>query len=353
MHSPTPMICAALTAAALGQAAPANAEDFYAGKTISMSTHTGPGGGYDTYLRLLARHLPRHIPGRPSTVVVNMPGAGGLLAFNHAGRVAPRDGTFLTLVSQGLLVHEATGQPGMLGSLRDFPWIGNLSQSNIVTVTWHATGIATIDDAKTRDVTVGSTGVGSISVQVPNLLNALFGTRFKIIYGYKGGAEMNLAMARGELHGRGANTWASYKASSPAEVRERRFNVLMQIGLRKDPDLLHAPLLNDMVAGDAVCEPIARFMSLSLAIARPLATPPGVPEERVRILRRAFDATMKDAAFLAEAEKLGSEIEPMGGEEVQQAVMQIMATPKDVADRTQSVIAGRGLGAPTGVGASQ
>ena len=353
MHSPTPMICVALTVAALGQAVPASAEDFYASKTISMSTHTGPGGGYDTYLRLLARHLPRHIPGRPSTVVVNMPGAGGLLAFNHAGRVAPQDGTFLTLVSQGLLVHEATGQPGMLVSLRDFSWIGNLSQSNIVTVTWHATGIASINDAKVRDVTVGSTGVGSISVQIPNLLNALFGTRFKIIYGYKGGAEMNLAMARGELHGRGANTWASYKASSPADVRERRLNVLAQIGLRKDPDLLHAPLLTDMVAGDPVHEPIARFMSLSLTVTRPLAAPPGVPEERVRILRRAFDATMKDPAFLADAERVGSEIDPMGGREVEQAVAQIMATPKDVVDRTQAVIAGRGFSAPTGVGASQ
>jgi len=343
MHSPAPMIRLALTVAALAEAVPAAAEDFYAGKIIAMSTHTGPGGGYDTYLRLLARHFPRHIPGRPGIVVVNMPGAGGLLALNHAGRVAPRDGTFLTLVSQGLLVHEATGQPGLQVSLRDFSWLGNLSQSNIVTVTWHASGVAAIEDAKARDVTVGSTGAGSISVQIPNLLNALFGTRFKIIYGYKGGAEMNLAMARGELHGRGANTWASYKASSPTEVRDRRFNVLMQIGLRKDPDLPHAPLLNDLVAGHPAHEPIARFMSLSLTVTRPVAAPPGVPEERVRILRRAFDATMRDAAFLAEADKLGSEIDPMGWEEVQQAVTQILATPKDVVDRTQAIITGRGL----------
>jgi len=343
MQSPTPLILLALMVAVLSEAVPAAAEDFYAGKTISISTHTNPGGGYDTYLRLLARHLPRHIPGRPSIVVVNMPGAGGLLAFNQAGRVAPRDGTYLTLVSQGLLVHEATGQPGMHVSLRDFWWIGNLSQSNIVTVTWHASGVAAIDDAKQRDVTVGSTGAGSISVQIPNLLNALLGTRFRIIYGYKGGAEMNLAMARGELHGRGANTWASYKATSPSEIRERRLNVLMQIGLRKDPDLMHAPLLNDVVAGHPIYEPIARFMSLSLTVTRPLAAPPGVPEERVRLLRRAFDETMKDAAFLADADKVGSEIDPMGGEEVQQAVFQIMATPKDVVDRTHAIIAGRGF----------
>jgi tripartite-type tricarboxylate transporter receptor subunit TctC len=341
MPSPMPMIRLALTLAALGAAAPAVAADFYAGKTISMSTHTAPGGGYDTYLRLLARHFPRHIPGRPAVVVVNMPGAGGLLALNHAGRVAPRDGTFLTLVSQGLLVHEATGQPGLQVSLRAFRWLGNLSQSNVVTVTWHTSGIATLDDAKRRDVTMGSTGAGSISVQIPNLLNALFGTHFRIIYGYKGGAEMNLAMARGELDGRGANTWASYKASAPAEVQDHKFNVLVQIGLHKDRDLANVPLLNELVAGHATHEPVARFMSLSLVITRPLAAPPGVPEERVRILRRAFDATMKDAEFLADAKRVSSEIDPMSGEEVQRAVTQIMATPKTVVDHTQTIIAGR------------
>jgi tripartite-type tricarboxylate transporter receptor subunit TctC len=340
MPSATPMIRLALLLAALGEVAPAAAADFYAGKTISMSTHTAPGGGYDTYLRLLARHFSHHIPGRPAIVVINMPGAGGLLALNHAGRVAARDGTFLTLVSQGLLVHEATGQPGLQVSLRAFQWVGNLSQSNVVTVTWHTSGIASLDDAKRRDVTMGSTGAGSISVQIPNLLNALFGTRFKIIYGYKGGAEMNLAMARGELDGRGANTWASYKASAPAEVRGHKFNVLVQIGLRKDRDLPQVPLLNDLVAGHAADEPVARFMSLSLAITRPVAAPPGVPEDRVRLLRRAFDATMKDADFLADAKRVGSEIDPMSGEEVQRAVAQIMATPKAVADRTQAIISG-------------
>src|SRR5215510_202592 len=138
---------------------PVAAEDFYAGKTISFSTHTGPGGGYDTYLRLLARHMGRHIAGRPAIVVVNQPGAGGLLALNQAGRVAAKDGTFLTLVSQGLLVHEATGQGGLQVSLADFKWLGNLSQSNIVTVTWHTSGVRTLADAKVRDVSVGSTGV--------------------------------------------------------------------------------------------------------------------------------------------------------------------------------------------------
>ena len=188
-------VAVGVLAAAIGVASsPASADDFYAGKTISMSTHTAAGGGYDTYLRLLARHMNKHIPGKPSMVVLNQPGAGGLLAVNYIGRVAPRDGTYLTLVSQGLLVHEATGQPGLQTSLKDFQWLGNMSQSSVVSVTWHTTTIKSLDDAKTKEVTVGSTGAGSISVQVPMLLNALFGTRFKIIYGYKGAGEMNDGM---------------------------------------------------------------------------------------------------------------------------------------------------------------
>jgi tripartite-type tricarboxylate transporter receptor subunit TctC len=333
------MAAIVIAAAAAFVQTPLRADDFYAGKTISMSTHTAAGGGYDTYLRLLARHLNKHIPGKPTMLVINQPGAGGLLAVNQAGRVAPKDGTFLTLVSQGLLVHEATGQPGLQVSLKDFNWLGNLSQSSVVSVTWHTTGINTLADAKTREVTVGSTGVGSISVQVPMLLNALFGTRFKIIYGYKGAGDMNLAMARGEIDGRGGNTWASYKTANPNEIKEKKFNVLIQIGLRKEAELPHVPLLTELVAGDASKDPIARFMSLSLAITRPVAAPPGVPEDRVKLLRRAFDATMKDPEFLAEADRLGSEIDPMSGEEVQDGVTQIMTMPRDVIERTQAMIA--------------
>jgi tripartite-type tricarboxylate transporter receptor subunit TctC len=326
--------------ALLAQALPetAGASDFYAGKTISMSTHTGPGGGYDTYLRLLARHLGRHVPGKPNIVVVNQPGAGGLLSVNHTGRVAPQDGTWLTLVSQGLLLHEATGAPGLQVSLKAFNWLGNLSQSNNVIVTWHTSSIKTIADATTREVVVGATGAGSISTQVPALLNAILGTRFKTVAGYEGGAQINLAMQRGEMEGRGTNTWASYKATLPAEVKEGKLNVLAQIGLRKEPDLPQVPLLVDLVKDDPKKEAVARFLTLTLTIARPLAAPPGVPADRVAILRRAFDATMKDPEFLAEAEKLAAEIDPMTGEEVQDAVTQILTTPRDVIERTQAAI---------------
>jgi tripartite-type tricarboxylate transporter receptor subunit TctC len=320
---------------------PAHAEDFYAGKIITMSTHTGPGGGYDTLLRLIARNLGRHIPGSPGFIVSNMPGAGGLTAFNHAARLAPQDGSFLSLVGQGLVVHEPTGQPGLQASLGAMNWIGNASQSPNVTAVWHTSTVKSIDDARRREVLVGSTGAGAPDAQMPRVYNALLGTRFKVVTGYTGGAQINLAMERGEVDGRGTNTWPSYKATFPEAVREKKLVPIIQIGLKRDPDLPAVPLLTDLVAGDPQREPVARFLSLTTAISRPLAAPPNVPPERVKVLRRAFDATMRDESFLAEAERLKVDIDPMTGEEAQAAIRQILATPPDVIARTQEA-----LGAP-------
>ena len=317
---------------------PAQAEDFYAGKSITLSTHTGPGGGYDTLLRLVARHLGRFIPGSPGFIATNMPGAGGLTAFNHAARLAPQDGTFLTLVGQGLLVHEPTGQPGLQASLGVMNWIGNASQSPNVTVVWHTSPVKSIDDARHRETLVGSTGAGSPDAQMPRVYNALLGTRFKVITGYTGGAQINLAMERGEVDGRGTNTWPSYKATFPDAVRENKLLPLVQIGLKRDPDLPSVPLLTDLVAGDAQREAVARFLSLTTAISRPFAAPPLVPAERVALLRRAFDAMMRDEAFLAEADRVKIDIDPMTGEETQAAIVQILATPPDVIARTQAAL---------------
>jgi tripartite-type tricarboxylate transporter receptor subunit TctC len=317
------------------------AQDFYAGKTITMSTHTGPGGGYDTLLRLFSRHLAKHVPGHPNIVVVNQPGAGGLMAFNHAGKVAPQDGTFLTLVGQGLMVHEPTGQPGMQLSLADFKWLGNFSQAPNVTAVWHTSKVHSLADAKRIEVVLGSTGAGSPDAQIPTVYNALVGTKFKVVFGYEGGGALNLAMERGEIDGRGTNTWGSYKATLPKAVADHKLVPLIQIGLKKDHDLPDVPLFLDTVAGDAQAEPVARFLSLTTAISRPIAAPPGVPADRVALLRQAFDDTVADPDFLAEAARLSVEIDPMTGDEVQRAVTQILATPKDVIKRTQEALDGK------------
>ena len=169
----------------------------------------------------------------------------------------------------------------------------------------------------------------------------MLGTKFKVIFGYEGGAQMGIAMERGELDGRGVNTWASYKSTMPNAIRDGHLNVLMQIGLRKDPDLPNVPLFLDAVKGDPEKEAVARFITLSLSVNRPIAAPPGVPKDRVEILRHAFDDTMKDPAFLAEAKKLGAEIDPMTGQETQDAVAQVLGTPKAIIARTQAALEGK------------
>jgi tripartite-type tricarboxylate transporter receptor subunit TctC len=317
---------------------PGVAADFFSGKTITISTYGAAGDSYDAYMRLLSRHYGRHIPGNPRFVPINQTGAGGLVAINHAGLVAPQDGTFLTVASQALLIFEATGQRGLQTSIGNFKWLGSFTQSNNVTVTWHTSKIKTLKDAIANEVTVGASGAAGGSMIGPAIYNAVLGTKFKIVYGYQGGVFIDLAMKRGEVDGRGNNTWAGYKATMPNEIRDRMLNVLIQTGLRKDRDLPDVPLFLDLVKGDPRGEPVAQFMSKAVAIARPVAAPPGVPADRVEILRRAFDATMTDPVFLAEAARLGLEIDHLTGEQVQDIVMTVLATPKPVINQIQKTL---------------
>jgi len=271
--------------------------------------------------------------------VVNQPGAGGLTAINYAGRIAPRDGTFLTLANEGILFAQATGGKGLQTSLDDFHWIGNFVKSNVVIATWYKSAVKDFAGAKLKEATLGTTGVGAESDQIPLLVNALTGTKFKLIRGYEGAAQINAATERGELDGRGANLWASYKAISPNEIRDHKFNYIVQLGTRPEPDLANVPLLSDLVKGDARKEAIVRFVTLANENARPLAAPPGVPPERVSLLRRAFDETMKDTAFLADARRLRLDISPSTGEEVQRSVHQVLTTAPEIIHETAAAMA--------------
>jgi len=318
--------------------APASAADFFADKTITLSTYGAPGDSYDLYTRLLSRHYGDHIPGAPRFVIVNEPGGGGLRAINHAGVTAPQDGTFLTVASQALLILEATGQPGLQVSLGRFNWLGSFTQSNNVTVTWHTSKIKTLADAIAHETIVGATGAGGGSVVGPMIYNAVLGAKFKIVTGYQGGVNIDLAMERGEVDGRGNNTWAGYKATSQAAIRNHWLNVLIQTGLRKEPDLTDVPFFLDLVKGDPAREPIARFMSEAVAIARPFTAPPQTPRDRVALLRRAFDETMRDPEFLADAARLNAEIDPLSGLRVQEIVAHVLATPRPVRNQIQSTL---------------
>lgn len=329
-----------LALAGILSAAPAQAQGVsFAGKTITLMCHVPPGGGYDAYVRLLSRHMGQYLPGNPAMIVVNKPGAGGAVAANHAASIAPRDGTFMLLMQQSMLVDEPMGKSAIQTSLRDFNWIGNFSQSNNVVATWTTSQTKTIADAQKRETPVGASGPSSTAGQLPLFLNAIVGTRFKVVHGYEGGAAIDLAMQRGEVEGRGANTWAIYKSVNAEAVREKKLNFLVQIGMRKEPDLPDVPLLTDLAKGDLMKELAARFVSLGLSIARPLTAPPGVPADVVQVLRRAFDKTMRDKAFLDEAARLGLEVDPMAGEDVQAGVNLILTTPPEVVEVLRKVMA--------------
>jgi tripartite-type tricarboxylate transporter receptor subunit TctC len=308
--------------------------EFYAGKQMRMIIRSGVGGGYDSFARLLARHIGKHIPGNPTMLPVNMPGGGGIVAANFVTTVAPRDGTVLTIVSQGLVVDQALGlNKSFKADLRTFGWVGNLSMSNQLTVAWHTSQTKTLEDAKRRETLIGATGAGSISTQLPAFFNNILGTRFKIVVGYPNGTDVNLAMERGEVEGRGTNPLSSYRAMTPHYLDKKMIIPLLQTGLKKEAELPDVPLLLDVVKPQD--RPLAEFMSRAVSVGRPIATTPDTPADRLAALRRAFDATMLDPEFIEEAKKQGAEIEPMSGAELERIVFDLIEAPADVRERVR------------------
>ena len=314
-------------------------EDFYKGKHVDLVIGYSPGGGYDLYARMVGQHIGKHIPGKPTIIARNMPGTGSRTAVAWITSVAPKDGSVIATADQSLSVAQAMGDKALTDMKIDTSkliYIGNPSADNNTTSTWHTSKVKTIEDAMKFEVPMGATG-GSTSSQYPRAMNALLGTKFKIILGYPGGNEINLAMERGEVEGRGSNAWASWKSTRMEWIKEKKINILVQIGLTKAPDLPNVPLMMDL-AKNADDKAVLKLLSASTTIGRPLFTSPGVPEERVKALRAAFEATMKDPEFLADAEKRGFDINPVSGEEMQTIVADIVATPKPITDRLQSII---------------
>jgi tripartite-type tricarboxylate transporter receptor subunit TctC len=330
-----------LAAIVIATAAPAGADpvaDFYAGKQIRFIIRSGVGGSYDQYSRLLARHIGKHIPGNPSILPVNMPGGGGIRAATYVAKVAPQDGTILTMVSQGLPVDQALGlNPGFQADLREFPWIGNVSSSNQVLVTWHTSPTQTLDRLMIRETVIGSSQAGSISIQMPAVLNNIIGTKIKIVFGYPDGKDINLAMERGEVEGRATNPWASYLATDPNYVQQKLIIPILQMGMTKEADLPNVPLMRDLAKNPAD-QAVLDFMSKAVAVGRPIATTPGVSAERVAALRKAFDDTLKDPAFIQEAKTQRAEIQPMTGAQLAQIVRDVIDAPADLRERVKVVI---------------
>ena len=324
----------------LAVATPASADpvaSFYAGKQVQFIIRTGPGGGYDQYSRLLARHIGAHIPGNPTVVPVNMPGGGGIIAANYVALAAPKDGTILTMVSQGLPVDQALSLHKTLkADLRTFHWIGNLSNSNQVLVTWHTSPTKTLDDARRRETVIGTTGAGSISTQLPALYDNVLGLKLKLIFGYPDEG-VNLAMERGEVEGRGTNTWASYKSETPQYVSQKLIIPILQSGLTKDRDLPDVPLLRDLATNSRE-KAVLDYMSEAVSVGRPVATTPGVPADRVAALTKAFDDTLKDPDFLRDAKAERADINPMSGPELAKVIDDLINAPPALRDQVRAAL---------------
>ncbi len=319
-----------------GAAGAQGVEEFYKGKMLSLVIGFAAGdGGYDVTSRLFGRHLVNHLPGKPTLLPLNMPGAGGRNAATHVYNIAPKDGTVIATIEQSLPLQQALGEKFQF-DVTKFNWVGNMIAGTNVLLTWHASGIKSIADAKAREVTIGATGSGSS--QQPKLMNLLIGTKFKIVSGYQGGGQINLAMERGEVDGR-TNTWTSVKSVTPDWIRDKKITILAQIGLQKAEDLQDAPLMMDLGATPED-RALLKLLSTSATIGRSLATTPDVPNDRVAALRAAFDATSKDPAFLADAAKVKLEFNTMSGAQIEKIVADIIATPKDLTTKLSNVLAG-------------
>jgi tripartite-type tricarboxylate transporter receptor subunit TctC len=315
-------------------AAPALADDvadFYRGKRISLVVGYGTGGGYDLYARMLGRFMGDHIPGKPTIVPQNMPGAGSRGAANWLYRVAHKDGTVIATLSQTTPTDQALGQPGVQFDVRKLNWIGNLVVVNNVLYVSAKSGVATLAQAKLKQLAIGATGASSPSVLYPQVSNNLLGTKFRIVTGYPSGGDINIAVERGEVDGRGSDSWASMKSTHPDWLRDHTVNFLFQIGTKREADLPDVPLWSELGQTDEQRQ-VLEILSGDVAVGRPILTAPDVPPQRVQALRRAFDDTIKDPAFIEATSQAHMDFNPIGGEELQNVVGKIAgASPNIIA----------------------
>jgi hypothetical protein len=307
--------------------------DFYKGKTIEINIGSSVGGGYDAYARILSRHFGRHVPGNPTIVPKNMAGGGGMRLANFLYNAAPKDGTVIATFNRGTAFEPLLGSKAAQFEAARYNWLGSTNDEVSICVAWHTTGIERYQQVLEKELVVGASGIGADTSQFPKIANAVLGTRFKIVTGYPGGNDIDLAMERQEVQGRCGWSWSSVKATHPTWLPEKKFNILFQMGLSKHPELAEVPLIMDLARTDEE-RAIFKLIFGRQVMAWPYAAPPGVPQDRVEALRKAFDATMQDKQFLADAAKAKFEIRAVTGSDIQKLVQEIYATPAPVVRKT-------------------
>jgi len=334
----TPLLAVALTLGFAQLPSHARADsvaDFYRGKTINVYIGVNVGGGYDFEARLLARFMRAHIPGNPVLVPQNMIGAGGIKMANFLYSIAPQDGTAIGMFPNTLIAVQAVGTDGAQYDANRFSWLGSMTTSPLTFTTWQTTGVKTIEDARRRELTVAASNKGAITYTFPRMLNEFLGTKLKIVSGYQGNSTMVVAMERGEVDGV-TNSWDSWKSLNPNWLTDKKINLLVQTEPKaRDLDI---PSVQELARNDEDRQVIALIISGD-ALGKPLALAPNVPSERVKALRDAFDATVKDPEFIKAAAAARIEVNPIRGESLQSTVNKVLATPKHLIERARSIIA--------------
>lgn len=322
-------LCATTLSAVVSAARAQDVETFYKRKTINVVIGYSPGGGYDLYARVLARFMGQHIPGKPTIVPQNMPGAGTLRAAMYLYSVAPKDGTVIGTFSRSMPMAPLMKLPGANFDAMKFTWLGSITKDTVVCLSWNTSPVKSWDDMFKTEYKAGGEGKGSDPDVYATLIKKAFGAKVKLVTGYPGTADISLAMERGELDGLCGISYSSIRSTHPAWIRDKQVNILVQGALEPDPLMPNVPFMIDLAETEQKKQ-ILRVSLASQAMARPFVAPPGVPADRAQALQKAFDETMKDPDFLAEAKKLGLDVNPMTGHQVVDLLKQIYATPEDV-----------------------
>ncbi len=331
---------AAALVAALSSA-PVAAQDFYAGRTIDFVIGADVGGGYDVYARTIARHLPRAIPGAPTVVVKNMPGAGSAVAAAQLYRISPKDGSTIGALMPGAILDriltenaKATFDPSK------FIYLASADSGTRVCLTYQASPVKTLTDALAQTIIMGASAAGAATRDYPLMVAKSTGAKFNVVAGYKGSSDILLAMERGEVSGMCGLDWNSLKSTKPDWLREGKINIILQTALEPHPELarMGVPEIWPFIKSDTDRKAVQLLVSQQVFL-RSYIAPPGVPADRVAILRAAFASVLGDKDFLADAQKMKVDVNPLPGEKVQSVVEMLYATPKDVVVRAKELIA--------------
>jgi tripartite-type tricarboxylate transporter receptor subunit TctC len=307
--------------------------DFYKSRNVEVYIGTNPGGGYDLYGRLIARHMASHIPGSPSMIAKNMPGAGHLKMVNWLYNAAPREGTALAVAPQAIAIEQGLGSDGIQYDARRFTWIGRVAPIVEVTFTWHTSPTKTLEDARKRETIMAGSGPTSPTVFYLKLLNGLAGTKFKIIPSYAGTAEVQLGIERGEVEG-GSKAWESMKVDNADWLRDKKVNILLQYAGERSADLPDVPLLSELGTTDADRAAL-RIYALGNELGRSIMATPDIPQDRVAALRKAFMATMQSPALQAEVKKMKIDVGALPGDKVAGLIDETLKTPKAIFERAR------------------